>query len=519
MKGKKIFSDLEHLELVARRIDESGADITREYQNWINVTFACASLGEEARESYHTICRQYAKYKREECDERFDNCMRTGRGDITLGTIIKLAKDRGVDTSLPRGPRPKTQEQRKEERENRFQLMRQKINEWYDIRFDVWKHRVEIAPCGTGVWQPLNDRDLSTIYTRLQEQGIRTKQNDVKALLESRDFSTDFDAVYKWLKTLKPYDPLNDPDYLDEFFNGHLSYDDAENADFYQQMLQKWFVGMVALWTGRAEENPLMPVFCGPQHIGKTYFIRNLLPPQLRQYTKEPNPRDPVDKDFIISLSEVVLIFLDEFSISSNMKSDTYKAIITSNQSNLRDAYARYREVRKRKASLIGATNYQQFIRDSEGNRRYIGIALKSTADLNQHPLPYEGAYAQALWLLENGYDPKPSREDSDHISRHNRDFMEADDCEEALGVFLRQPTDDEKPEAYSAGELMQELNLRGFRSNSFKANNIGKAMHRMGFRSKKIRGNNKYLVVIVDDNSQKENRKIGGAAADDRPF
>ena len=59
---KNTFTDLEHLELVARRIAESGVDITSQYQDWVNVTFACASLGESARESYHTICRQYPRY-------------------------------------------------------------------------------------------------------------------------------------------------------------------------------------------------------------------------------------------------------------------------------------------------------------------------------------------------------------------------------------------------------------------------------------------------------------------------
>ena len=533
---KNNYSDIEHLEFVARRIAESGADITSEYQDWISVTFACASMGEAARESYHTICSQYSGYKREECDKCFDNCLRTGRGDITLGTIIKLAKERGIDTSLPRGPRRKTKQERQEERENRFMMMRQSLEERYCFRFNTWKNRVEIKaktntdtganvsggfPAGisSSAWAPLTDRDLSTLFSELLEQGLSVKLNDLKALLESRKFSMDYDAVNSWLKSLKSYDPDNDPDYLADFFNGHLCYDDAEHAEFYQEMLQKWFVGMVALWTGRTDENPIMPVFCGSQHIGKTYFIRHLLPPQLRQYYKEPSPRDPVDKDFIISLSEVVMIFLDEFSISSNLKSDTYKAIITSNQSNLRDAFARYREVRHRKASLIGATNYQQFIRDSEGNRRYVGIALKATANLGDHPLPYEGAYAQALWLLDNGFNPKPSHEDSEAITRHNRDFMESNDCEEALMVFLRHPDDDETPEAYTAGELMQELNSRGFHGQSFNAVNVGKSMKHLGFSSFLSKGKRRYLVVIADYDRQKRERATEGADNDDRPF
>ena len=100
MNSNKSYSELEHLELVARRIAESGIDITCEYKDWITVTLACASVGEAAREAYHTICSQYAGYKREECDEKFDNCLSTGRGDVRLASLIQLAKDAGIDVTL-----------------------------------------------------------------------------------------------------------------------------------------------------------------------------------------------------------------------------------------------------------------------------------------------------------------------------------------------------------------------------------------------------------------------------------
>ncbi|MBO7499668.1 MAG: PriCT-2 domain-containing protein [Bacteroidaceae bacterium] len=516
MKQRQQYNDLEHLELVARRIAEGGVDITREYQDWISVTFACASLGEAARESYHTICRQYPDYKREECDAKFDNCLRTGRGDITLGTLLQLAKDNGIDTSLPRGPRPRTEAERKEERENRFRLMRQQIEEWYEVRFNTWKNRPEMRLRPDGPWEPIRDRDLCTLFARLQEQGLSVRQSDVKALLESRTLAHDYDAVAAWLGSLTPYDPQSHPDYIHDLFTGHLVYVDAENAEFYQQMLQKWFVGMVALWTGRTDENPIMPVLCGPQHIGKTYFIRHLLPPALRPYYKEPNPADPVDKDFIISLSEVVMIFLDEFTISSDLKSDSYKAIISSSQSNLRDAYGHFREVRQRKASLIGATNHSQFIRDSEGNRRYLGVNLKETLNLTEYPLPYEGAYAQALWLLENGFQPKPTQEESAAITEHNRTFMVLDDCEAVLATLLRRPAEGDCPQAYSAGDLMQVLENRGFRGKAYNANNIGKAMKKMGFEVKITKKGNRYLAVLVTP-MERECQRIAEAAEEEQ--
>ena len=64
-----------------------------------------------------------------------------------------------------------------------------------------------------------------------------------------------------WLNGLKPWNPNTDPDYLRDFYIGHLEFNDLESEDFYDLMLKKWHVGMVALMLGRISENPQMPIF------------------------------------------------------------------------------------------------------------------------------------------------------------------------------------------------------------------------------------------------------------------
>lgn len=502
------FTDLDHLHLVAGRLSDAGIDITTSYSEWVNVTMACATLGEAAREDYHTICRQYPKYNQEECDAKFDNCLKTGRGLVQLGTLIQMAKDHGVDTSLPRGRRPKTKKEKAEERANRFKLAMERLSGMYELRYNTWTQRVEIREDGSD-WRNVEDRDIDTIFCMFQNDGINIRQNEVRALINSRDFVKDYDVVSSYLNGLKPWNPDTDPDYIGDFFCGHLEFNDPENEKFYDTMLRKWFVCMVALWMGKVSENPLMPVFCGNQHIGKTFFIRHILPPELRKYFREPNPREPIGNDYLITLSQMVMIFLDEFSISSALKSDTYKAIITSTQLILRAPYGHYSEIRVRKASLIGATNHMQFIRDVEGNRRFVGIDLKGTVDLEDFPLPYEGAYAQAIYLLEHGFTPKPSQEESQLISEHNHSYMEPNDCQEALLTVIRKPIGVEAAEALSAGDIMRSLNYSGFRGRECSAAEIGKTMKRLGFESKLIRGIRKYLVVKVDPQAhENENKK-----------
>jgi hypothetical protein len=363
-------------------------------------------------------------------------------------------------------------------------------------------------------WRPFQDRDLDTFYCRLLENGLRVKQQDVKAMIFSRDFCPDYDAFATWLNSLKPWNPDTDPDYLHDFYVGHMEFCDPENEDFYDRMLKKWHVGLVALVLDRTNENPMMPILKGKQHIGKTFFARHILPPCLRDYRLEVGPSERLDKDFVISLSETPLIIFDEISFGSTQKNEAFKYIVTSSRSNLRDAYARFRESRKRRASLIATTNEDNFIRNAEGSRRYLVVDLKGTVDLENFPLPYEGAFAQALYLLDHGYQPKPDQEESQLISQHNSLYIEPNDCEEVLKTFLRKPEKEEQGIALSAGDILTELGDLGHRGRSFSTSEIGKAMKRMNFESKRILGYTKYLVVLVDrDIRHKENE------ADSREF
>jgi predicted P-loop ATPase len=504
---KNAFTDLEHLELVASRITEGGVDITSDYQDWIRTTFACASLGEQARECYHTICRQYPGYSRQECDKKFDNCLKTGRGDIRIATLFQMAKEKGIDTSLPKGRRPKTQEQKAKEQKATVKAIREQLQTNRQWRYNVLSGKTEYSDGGSE-WKEVDDRFIDTILTRLREAGLRVKDNELRSLVNSSDFAPDYAPHLEWLNSLKPWNPDTDPDHIHDFFVGHMEFGPLADAELYDLIFHRWIVSIVALWRGEIDANPLMPTFCGPQQIGKSFIAEHTLPPSLQRYQTAIRPNDPINTDTMLTFSEVLLVIFDEISINSDSKSNMMKFLVTSGQTNLRDAYGHYRKVRRRMASAIATTNYTQFIREAEGNRRYIGIDLVGTKNIHDYPLNYEGAYAQAVYLLEHGYEPKPTYEESQRISQHNRQFMTPNDCEEALRTFVRHPAESDIAEAYASGDLQKVLNQQGFHGNTYNVVNIGRAMKSMGFESRKIRGISKYRVVLADAVRQQRERQ-----------
>lgn len=75
-------------------------DITRLYDDWLNILFALSySFGEEGRSRMHLLCRNYAGYSEAECDEKYDACLESSQqsqNPVTVSTVFQL-----VTASLP----------------------------------------------------------------------------------------------------------------------------------------------------------------------------------------------------------------------------------------------------------------------------------------------------------------------------------------------------------------------------------------------------------------------------------
>ena len=88
---------------VVNRIIQAGIDLTDDYNDWFRIGCALAyGLGETGRDLYHELSQMSSKYHAAECDKKYDNCLRTSNGSITLGTFYQMAKDAGIDIRMPR---------------------------------------------------------------------------------------------------------------------------------------------------------------------------------------------------------------------------------------------------------------------------------------------------------------------------------------------------------------------------------------------------------------------------------
>lgn len=90
------------IEVVTRRIEDAGVDITVGYANWRDVGFALAdALGEGGREYFHRVSCINPDYNRDEADRQFDRCLNGHGSGVTVKTFFQLAKNAGVSVSIP----------------------------------------------------------------------------------------------------------------------------------------------------------------------------------------------------------------------------------------------------------------------------------------------------------------------------------------------------------------------------------------------------------------------------------
>ncbi len=81
----------ERVYMACMEIKHRHIDMTENYDDWINLGFSLASLGEEGREYFHIVSQQNPKYSQRETDRKFDGFLR-GNDRIGIGTFFHYCK-------------------------------------------------------------------------------------------------------------------------------------------------------------------------------------------------------------------------------------------------------------------------------------------------------------------------------------------------------------------------------------------------------------------------------------------
>ena len=341
----------------------------------------------------------------------------------------------------------------------------------------------------TGKWLPISDRIVNTLWRAMSKtKVVRTK--DLYQVIES-DFSPDYNPFTHYLEHLPPW---NGDDYIMAMSVSVSVKGEIEEQMLFADYLKKWLVGMVAGWVDESVVNNVILVLIGEQGSYKTTWFNYLLPPDLRQYFYTKTNANRMGKDDLLTLAQYGLVCCEELDTMRPSELNQLKAAVTMPSIDERAAYAHYHEHRKHIASFCGTGNNIQFLSDPTGNRRWLPFEVESIESPREHPFDYEGIYAQAYALYQQGFRYWFSREEIQKLSEHNRQFEIPQNEKDLVALYFRKPVGVEGGDFISVGNAMQILCTYSMQRLS--PVHVGRAFRELGFKPMKSEGQRGYVAV-----------------------
>lgn len=371
----------------------------------------------------------------------------------------------------------------------------------YSLRRNIVRRQVEYRELDEHkAYRPVTDYWENSVWCALQKEGVLCYLSDLRAVIHS-DFSPEYDPFRSYFEHLPAWDGQADP------IARLASTVDTTRPEYWEKCLKKWLVAVVACALDEHKENHTVLLLSGGQGLGKTTWLRNLVPPQLRQYVYSGNI-DPSAKDSSLLMSDCFLIILDELSGQSRAELNRLKALITKDAVHERRPYARNAETYSRRASFAATVNDSQVLTDRTGSRRF--LCFETTRIDYSASVDHAAVFAQALALYRQGFRYWFAESDIAEVNENNEPFQQEYPEIELFYTYFRRPTRFELPLLLSCSEILTRIAGRTrFTVTTAGVNMLGKMLKRDGFLCRKKHGKRLFLVFELN-HDQVEARSKG---------
>ncbi|MCG4739584.1 primase C-terminal domain-containing protein, partial [Bacteroides intestinalis] len=204
-----------------------------------------------------------------------------------------------------------------------FLRIGQYINSHYETRYNQMKHRMECRKKGEDDFVMLDDMVSNSIWMELNEAGYPCSVKNMENLIYS-DFSFSYHPIREYMNHLPPWDGIDHIGCLAESVHTIPA-----QREFWLKGFRNFLVGMVAAATQEEVVNHLCLLLCSKQNLGKTTFINNILPRELRTDYLSTGIISAGNKDDLSRMSEYMLINFDEFEGMTGHELSLLKDLIT----------------------------------------------------------------------------------------------------------------------------------------------------------------------------------------------
>lgn len=363
------------------------------------------------------------------------------------------------------------------------------IYEKYEFRYNLVTNFIEYKKRDKKKkWKKYDDRKRKSILLELIQQHRECPTDKVDIFIESEDCSYDYNPFDDYFENLKKWDKKTD--YVSQI----AATVKTDNDKHFAKTLERFLVGTLDCLLNPDNVNDVCLVFQSGQGIGKTRWMRRLLPNKFRkEYLYEGNI-DTKNKDHVMYLSQYWFIHLDELETLRQNDINAIKSYITRQRISVRRAFGRYKTNYVRRASFLGSVNDDKFLSDMTGNRRW--LVFKTKAIDYMHDVDAEKLWAQVYYLYKKGYRHWFNLDEIKVINRQNEKFRSVSLEEELLLRYFDFNKKTKSGEYLSSSEIVQKTlaNVPNFTS-KVRNNIMGRALSKHS-KSKIIKGGvTKYFV------------------------
>ena len=351
-------------------------------------------------------------------------------------------------------------------------------------------------------FRQFTDDDRNSLWRALsKELGARVMRQDISAVVKS-DFSPRYHPFEEYISSLQPWDGATD--HIARLASSVTVKGDQE---YFSRCFKKWLVAFIAAIFDPEEVNHEILVFIGRQGSYKSTWFHYLLPPELRQYfLPKLMSNSGITKDDLFKIAQSGLVCLEEID---NMKQRDLKAITTMRTINERRSYGEFNEFHRHIASFCATGNNRFFLTDHTGNRRFLTFEVESIVPPQTYNFGYEGVYAQAYALWQQGFRYWFNEEENAEINLRNIEFEAPNKELELITKYYRAPMQGEECKFLTATDILERIN--GSIKEQLSTVRIGIALRAMGIERVRSGNSRGYRLVEITPDQININQKALG--------
>ena len=364
---------------------------------------------------------------------------------------------------------------------------------------------------GGSSFRQFTDDDRNSLWRALsKELGARVVRQDISAVVKS-DFSPRYHPFEEYISSLQPWDGATD--HIARLASSVTVKGDQE---YFSRCFKKWLVAFIAAIFDPEEVNHEILVFIGRQGSYKSTWFHYLLPPELRQYfLPKLMSNSGITKDDLFKIAQSGLVCLEEIDNMKQRDLNQLKAITTMRTINERRSYGEFNEFHRHIASFCATGNNRFFLTDHTGNRRFLTFEVESIVPPQTYNFGYEGVYAQAYALWQQGFRYWFNEEENAEINLRNIEFEAPNKELELITKYYRAPMQGEECKFLTATDILERIN--GSIKEQLSTVRIGIALRAMGIERVRSGNSRGYrLVEITPDQININQRALGNFTESD---